>query len=424
MADKCTAVAAVRLMLFYPFWCELFYSLKIIEDENIPTLCTDGHRMWVNPTFFNALQLDYKVTAVAHETCHKMLHHCTRGLNFDPRIGNIAADIVVNGLLAKNGFKIHPSWVQPVPKYKGWTFEAVYNDLMKNAKSQPKQGGKGQPQPGAGQPGEGGESKDGEGDQEGQGGGGEGEEEGKGRTPADDVFDGMPQQWKDAWQDVKKFKGTSAEIENFEQQVEQQVAKAVATAKAMGHAPAGVEMAMDGVRVVVTEKWYDHLARYMQSLSISEYNWARNNKRYAALHDIVAPDNYMEALGTVVILVDASGSCYEAMQQAHFAAHINAILGEAKPRRVIVAYFDTMVHKSVEMDPGEVEFESQPAGGGGTSFVEPLEWVAEQDVQPAVVIILTDMYGAFPQQEPDFPVVWASTEMGMKAPFGELVCIN
>jgi predicted metal-dependent peptidase len=415
-------------MLFYPFWCELFYSLKIIEDENIPTLCTDGHRMWVNPTFFNALQLDYKVTAVAHETCHKMLHHCTRGLNFDPRIGNIAADIIVNGLLAENGFKIHPSWVQPVPKYKGWTFEAVYNDLMKNAKSQPKpksgQGGKGQPQPGAGQPGKGDESEDGEGDQEGQGGGEGGEEEGKGRTPADEVFDAMPQQWKDAWQDVKKFKGTSAEIENFEQQVEQQVAKAVATAKAMGHAPAGVEMAMDGVRVVVTEKWYDHLARYMQSLSISEYNWARNNKRYAALHDIVAPDNYMEALGTVVFLDDASGSCYEAALQANFAGHVNAVMGECKPRRVIVAYFDTKVHKFVEMDPGEIEFEAQPAGGGGTDFVEPLAWVAEQDFQPAVVIVLTDMYGTFPAVEPDFPVVWASTSKGIVAPFGETIEIS
>jgi predicted metal-dependent peptidase len=404
--------------------------MKVIEDENVPTLCTDGHRMWVNPTFFNGLALDYKITAVAHESCHKMLHHCTRGLDFDPRIGGIAADIVVNTLLADNGFKIHPNWVQPEPKYKGWTFEAVYRDLMKNAKTpQPGQGGcggmPGQPKPPQkggkpGQPGKddqpsGGVGMPTPGDQPG---------EGKGKTPAEEVLEGMPQQWKDAWQDIKKFKGTAAEVENFEQKIEQQVAKAIATAKAMGHAPVGVEMAMDNIRVVITEKWYDHLARYMQALSISEYNWARNNKRYAALYDIVAPDNYMEALGTVIFLVDASGSCYTAIEQARFAEHVNAILGECKPRRVIVAYFDTKVHAEYEMDPGEVEFVPHPKGGGGTSFVEPLEWVEEQDVQPAVVIVLTDMMGTFPMQEPGFPVVWASTMKGIKAPFGELVEIN
>jgi predicted metal-dependent peptidase len=436
MAEKCTEVGAVRLMMYYPFWCEMFYSMKVIEDPSIPTLQTDGWRMWVNPTYYNALALDYKITALAHETCHKMLHHCTRGLDFDPRIGNIAADIVVHNLLVKNGFKIHPSWVQPEPKYDGWTFEAVYRDLMKGAQTpQPEGGTKGNPQPGDGGQ-EGGEEGQDEGDSEGgQEGGDQSGQPGKGKpgqpkpgqpgkSPADAVFDAMPQEWKNAWRDVQKFKGTAAEVENFEQKIEQQVANAIQTAKSAGNAPAGIEMAMDGVRVVVTEKWYDHLARYMQTLSISEYNWARNNKRIAAMHDVVAPDNYMEALGTAVILTDASGSCYDAAVQANFAGHVNAIFGECKPRRVIVAYFDTMVHNWVEMDPGEIEFEPQPQGGGGTSFVQPLEWVKEQDFNPAVVIVLTDMYGTFPQDEPDFPVVWASTEKNMKAPFGEYIEIN
>ena len=104
--DTCVTTAAVRLMLHYPFWCELYYTMKVVEDYGVRTLETNGRCMWVNPTFWETLGFDYKVAALAHETCHKMLHHCTRGLDFDPYWAGIAADIVVNTLLHQNGFKI------------------------------------------------------------------------------------------------------------------------------------------------------------------------------------------------------------------------------------------------------------------------------------------------------------------------------
>jgi predicted metal-dependent peptidase len=68
-------------------------------------------------------------------------------------------------------------------------------------------------------------------------------------------------------------------------------------------------------------------------------------------------------------------------------------------------------------------------GGGGTDFAAPLAWAAEQmrsgrmpDVK--AIVYLTDTYGNFPEEPPDVPVIWVSTERRdhcWMPPFGELV---
>lgn len=434
MHTSCVDTAAVRLMLNHPFWTELFYSMRVIEDENIPTLATDGERMWVNPTFWKGLNIDHKVAALAHESCHKMLHHCTRGMDFVQPFGNIAADIVVNTLLVDSGFKIHPSWVQPEAKYKDWTFEAIYRDIMNNLPPPPQGGGGGQGDPQDG--GDEGDDDSGDGDQDdGQGGGagqqqgqpkqGKGKGQGKDQKPGDGVGAQVPSKWKGVWRDIQFRKGTSAEIEKFEREVEQTVAKAIASAEGIGALPAGIKMQAERVIRIAEEKWYDHLQRYMQSLRAAEYNWARVNKRMAVCHRIVAPDIYSEALGEALVFIDASGSCYTQAVQAGFASHFNAIIAEAKPRKLVAAFFDTMVHNHAEIDPGELELTEQPQGGGGTSFADLFKWAEEMGYRPDVVIVLTDMYGTFPTEEPPFPVVWASTSgREVLPPFGELIEIK
>jgi len=430
MADLCTATAAVRLMLFYPFWCELYYSMKVIEDYTIRTLQTDGVRMWVNPTFFAGLSLEYRITALAHEVCHKMLFHCTRGLDFDPYWGNVAADIIVNTLLSKNGFKIHPTWVQPDMQYDGWTFEAVYADLMKKLKQnpppkqgqgKPQQGGgsgqdQGQPQP---QPGKDGKDK-------GTPGKGAGDKPDK-NVPESIQGNGppampnwVPEQWKDINRDVQKFKGTPEARERLEQKIEVEVANAIANARAAGNAPAGVVGAVDALREVKKENWHDHTARFMQALTMNEYNWARFDRRAMDQYDMIAPDVFSPTLEKIVLLVDASGSCFAAAQQANFAGHINNILSEARPRKIIVMTFDTKVHLTYETDAGMFEMPT-PMGGGGTSFIEPL--MRAQEENPSVIICLTDLEGSFPNDPPDCPILWASITPH-NAPFGETVHVE
>jgi predicted metal-dependent peptidase len=329
-----------------------------------------------------------------------MLHHCTRGRDFIEPWGNIACDIVTNNLLAKSGFPLHPDWVQPDPKYDGWTFERVYYDLIKDRKTEPEKGKTG---------GEQGEKKNEAG----------GEQEAPPAT-AGDVEPGIPKKYAKAPMDVRKQQGAPEQLERMEQEVEQQVQMAIS----MGKAPAGVEMAVRRSRVVPKEKWYDHLRRYMQALSQAEMNWARINRRTAALFGIVAPTQYTEQLGEVVIFRDTSGSCFSTATQEKFNSHVGAIIADAKPRKLHVVDFNTAVCKHIEVEPYELEFCAPPKGGGGTSFVPLFSWLEHEGIEPAVVIILTDMYGDFPCTAPEYPVIWTSTRRGVAAPFGELIEIK
>lgn len=400
MKTNCVADAAVRLMLFHPFWSELFYSMKVIEEDGEfmqgghkvkMTLATDGKSLWVSPVFWRSLPLEHKISALAHEVCHKMLLHSTRRGDRDPFIWNIAADNVVNIILTKNKFKPIPGYWICDMKYDGWSVEAVYNDIIKDLPP-PKQGG---------------------------GGSGDGDS-----SPYENMPQ-IPEEWKQAWRDVKKQDGSPQEIERFEADVEQAVQKAMATARAMGHSPAGVDAPIAEAFQPAEEPWYNHLHRYFQELTMSEYNWARMDRRYAATYGIIAPANFSEALGEVVVFVDCSGSCYAAAQQARFAEHVSAILGEARPRKLVMAYFDTKVHSHEEIDPADMDVKSHPQGGGGTSFGELFTWAEEAGYNPAVAIVLTDMMGTFPTEAPEYPVIWADVyhHAGV-APFGETLRVK
>ena len=410
MQSKTCQTAAVRLMLRFPFFSELYYSMSVVDDEALPTLATDGRTMWVNPTFWNTLSLDLKIAALAHEVGHKMLLHSSRRGGRDPKLWNIAADYVVNGILALNGFQLGKDWLYDA-KYDGWATEAVYAALEKQAKPQQK------PEQGEGE-GEGGSGQgEGEGEGEGEGGSGQGMQ-----------VPGVPDDWADKWMDIRELSGSPEQVEKAEREIIQQVQKAQMTAKAMGSQPAGMK-AFDDVCEPSREPWYNHLHRYMQSLTMAEYNWARMNRRHLVQHRMFAPANYSEALEHVVFAIDCSGSVFDAASQANFAGHVNAILAETKPKRTHVLYFDTRVARHDELDYGQVDFSTRPTGGGGTDFRPVFEHLENEGIVPEVVVFLTDCYGGYPDEAPDYPVVWCSIEapesLGSYAPpFGDVIHVE
>jgi predicted metal-dependent peptidase len=48
------------------------------------------------------------------------------------------------------------------------------------------------------------------------------------------------------------------------------------------------------------------------------------------------------------------------------------------------------------------------------------EYVADHELMPTTVIVLTDLYGRLPTEEPPYPVLWACTSR-VTAPFGETI---
>lgn len=388
-ARELLQAVAVRLTVRFPFWTEVFYSLTphIANEEEVAagllTQATDGRNLWINQQHFDKLTLDEKTAEIVHELCHKIFLHTTRRGTRDHKMWNYACDYAINIMMQKNGFRIPDDWLLDA-KYDGWSAEKIYDDLKQNAKQQ-QQGGGGQLNP-DGVP---------------------GKTMAKGRMDLKD-----PQL------------GSAEETERYEEGVKQLVERAAAMAKSMGSMPAGIEAGIASAYAPTKEPWYNHLHRYMQSLSVGQYNWAKQNRRALLTHGVFAPLHYSESLGTIKVFVDTSGSCYDAAQQAHFATHLNAILAEAKPQRVLLYYFDARVYPGEEVEPGTMEIDLKPKGGGGTDFCPIFQQTEDDGIVPDVCIILTDMMGTFPPQEPEYPVVWADVYGQAEAPFGETIHVE
>ena len=120
----------------------------------------------------------------------------------------------------------------------------------------------------------------------------------------------------------------------------------------------------------------------------------------------------------VAIAVDCSGSVKE-RQLRLFEAEIRSILEGQRPERVHVLYFDSCVQQAESFGPGD-PISLRPIGGGGTRFGPCFEWLAARHIHPQTLVFLTDLYGEFPLQAPDYPVLWASTDAD-KAAFGQVV---
>jgi predicted metal-dependent peptidase len=133
--------------------------------------------------------------------------------------------------------------------------------------------------------------------------------------------------------------------------------------------------------------------------------------------------------GCVVVGWDTSGSTH-ALVDAFFA-EMAGIVKDLNPAQLVVIRCDAAVHGVDDMeDPDDLNGYREQinqegiGGGGGTSFVPVFDKIAELELQPDVVVYLTDLLGTFPPMQPDYPVVWANVAKGQKAPWGDQVDIE
>jgi predicted metal-dependent peptidase len=143
----------------------------------------------------------------------------------------------------------------------------------------------------------------------------------------------------------------------------------------------------------------------------------RPNRRHI-WNGIYLPGVVREGVGEIAIAVDCSGSVNGRLLRL-FEAEVCSILEGQRPQCVHVLYFDTEVHKVETYQAGET-VHLNPVGGGGTDFGPCFDWLEEHGTRPQTLVFLTDLYGAFPESAPDYPVLWASTG-SRHAPFGSVI---
>lgn len=429
--------AMMQLIMTQPFWGTLALHMDFVPDESIPTAATDGKRIYYNTKFIESLTTAMVIFVIAHEVGHPMLHHLNRRYNrppgdtgsygcdengkpfgVDPQVWNTAGDRIINGMLRDSGFSLWDKCIIGPKEDVERTTEEIYQDLMKQRQRQPQSGsGQGDQK----QPGSGDASSEGDGDGQNPGGipGHPDNPQRTGRKPAGpgcEDTQGNP----DPGGDMR-----APAPENKEQDWNEIVVKAAAIAKAQGHLPASIENAI----IEATEPQYPFyliLEQFIDECTKGDdFSWHKPHRDYFS-RGIIMPGPYEENISHVVIAFDTSGSVPDE-DLSRFARITGDIMRRLKPKRL------TLIMCDAHVDDGDVieinDWRDWPreikcTGRGGTRFEPVFDWVRENRLAPSCLVYMTDLMGSFPTQPVTYPVFWANTEKGTKAPFGQTVHIN
>jgi predicted metal-dependent peptidase len=376
----------VKLLRESPFFGTLLLNAPYRITDEISTAATDGGTLMLNREFMEQQTQPHFQSILLHEVLHMALEHIERMkdvFQLDPMTTNLAADIVVNGIIRDNHMEL-PSEAIHDDDLKHLSIREIYSILKQKQQEDPdflkkKYGTDGsdvnhclQPGPGRGAAGE----KNGEG--------------GSGSKPN--------------WKDILNKAAT------------------IARSKSFGLRGAGLRRLFNEF-LEPTINWRDALYKY---ITASRNDFEGFDRR------MIHQGLYLDDLGggriKVVVFIDTSGSVDEELV-SEFIAELRFAVNALPQISGELYYFDTeLYHQGDIMD---ILGTPKLMGGGGTSFVKVMDKLTEHAEEDSTVqtlgIVFTDGYARLDDfEEPESPVMWCLCPGGLdseKLPFGEVVRI-
>jgi predicted metal-dependent peptidase len=391
--------ARTDLLLSHPFFGALLFRLKLRPAASVPLMATDGVSLLYNPAATVSLKHAELVFVLAHEVMHPALQHHTRRGTRDPKLWNIAADYAINPLLVDAGL-FPPEGILIDDRFRGMSAEQIYHLLAQEQKGESgkARAGSGDPQQASSDPQSG------------------GAESSPSNPHVPETPGGIGQVLDAPNPDDPGAPATPEQLLEQEREWRVAVQQAHNAAKIAGKCPAGVDRALESSEEA-SVNWREVLRRCFSETRLVDYSWSRPNRRFLG-SGLYLPGPKKEGAGEVAIAVDCSGSI-DSRTLSLFAAELGSLIEESCPERVHVLYFDTKVQRADVFEFGQ-PLELAPKGGGGTDFRPVFSYLEDEGIEPHAVVFLTDLCGRFPQQEPRWPVIWASTEK-REGPFGATV---
>ena len=406
----------LRLLCTNGFYGLLLMHMVLTIDEECETAATDGIRIYFGPDFLENLTDPQIDIVMMHEILHIALQHCSRYGDFEPERFNIACDIVVNSIILEsmggNRKNIHlgkyGELMHETPDGKEgakFTAEEVYAMLpaMKGKKSKKMPGslaGNG------GAPG----GKNG-----GDGGSDDSDSNGNG------VFD-----------DHEKWKNT-ADDNTLREEWQKRIidaAEAVSIrdpSDQRGLIPAFAKRLIEELRKPQTD-WRSILNEFVQE-EICDYSFNPPDRRFGD-SDFFLPDfnEKDETVKNILFMIDTSGSMSDDMITAAYSEVKGAIDQFNGKLEGLLGFFDAAVIPPTPFSDEDEFMVIKPKGGGGTDFEVIFRYVAEHmtDEPPASIIILTDGYAPFPDEEKanGIPVLWLLNNENVEPPWGKIARIE
>ncbi len=396
------------MLLHTPFFASLMLDMmtvKVGKYPSIDTAGTNGKTIWFDEDFLATLDLPEAVFVCCHEIAHAMWLHMDRGRKwmdvglhgqpFSFGLYNVAADYVINDMLVKSSVGRMPKCGLHDQKYTGdMLVEDVYKDLMpKNPPPPQGGGGKGPPQDGSGQG---------------------APEDSNGGVPSKEGVGGKQPM------DTHIYEPAAV----AEAEMKRAIATAVQQAKAMGKMPSQLERWVEETLRPQID-WKERLRLMVTRMATRDSTtWTSPHRRRLVSQKVYLPSYTGFGAGEMVGVTDTSGSMGAKEFDASWAEFSDIIMN-CRPERMWLMACDARVHNVHELPSYHDIYSSRPEmrGGGGTDFRPAFEKVEELGICPAVLVFFTDGYGTFPDEAPNYPVIWVMTT-DVEAPFGETIKVE
>ena len=385
--ERIISASLLRLRMKSPFFATLALFTRFQATQALPTAATDGQDIFVNQDFVRSLSSPQVDGLLLHEVLHAALLHVLRRGQREPLLWNIAADVVVNGMIAQqSGFELPQGGIRD-PELEHLSVEEIYEILLPNTTHY--------------------------------------------SVCELDLLSQSPPDASNNGQDCNNVEGNSqskidsgtlgqakqASLEAHWRNAMQQAMVVARSSNSQGNIPAGMQREL-GALTQAQLDWRSYLWRYLVRTPTDFTGFDRR---------FIGRKLYLEALEgdsvQVFVAIDTSGSVGD-REMRLFLSEVQGILS-AYPHLICELYYAD----AEAYGPYSLKADNdipRPVGGGGTSFVPFFEKVSEnQDwYSSGVCVYLTDGHGTFPQEPPALPVLWVVTPGGLdltRFPFGEAV---
>jgi len=393
-AEKITATK-IKMSDIAPFFSYIVEHLTFEPKENMPmpTIGVDsrGHCVY-DPKYMAGRNSDGLVFDLSHEAMHVALQHCLKDRvgSRDPKLWNIAVDLVVNNFMIDSGLYIAEEGLIKPDTFGEWSFigkagkkytiddisnktaEDVYAFIEKNVDTQ--------------NVARLGRSKD--------------------NHFVTDKNDGAGGQQSDEKAGNSEDEGSSTIDDLGEKDWQSILAEAAEFARNKGNTSKGiariVEMSLKSKR-----NWKRMLNKYVMAHMPSDYTYMRPSKRFIST-GMYFPSVKKESIN-VAVAIDSSGSIGKE-ELSMFLGEIHNILSSFNNIQLTYIVHDYKIlktskytHKNLHMLKDE-----KMLGGGGTSHVDVLEWADKN--KPEMLICFTDGYNDISECKKYKRTIWMLTE--------------
>lgn len=385
--------AIMRVRQKAPFFAVLLLFARIEASRAIPTAATDGRRILFNPDFFASLRGDETEAVLLHEVLHCALIHPHRAIGRDHRLWNMAADIVVNGIIRADANFQLPAGAVLDEKLEHLSAEEIYSLLLARGETVPEgmmddlMSVEAVAAIAPEEPVDGGFSA--------------GSDPSTGRLQSALTEAELNVHWEEAVENARLLASTNG----------------LQGGREMGSLGRGAERLLS-MRKVAQIDWRAELWRFLVR---TPCDFDGYDRRF--MHAGLYLDEFSGESVRVHLAIDTSRSIGE-VELATFIAEVSAILGSYPHVVCHLYYADADLYGPWVIGRGDAP--PRPMGGGGTSFVPFFERVKrDPDAEVGdLLVYLTDGYGGFPAAPPEQPVLWVVSPGGLASPnfpFGKVV---